>query len=215
MLEESDLGPADEALLDLLQEGRITAPYAAEEADYSLQYVRDRLNRLVEHGNARKIYEGLYELVEDPRENAETDHIAKSGSSSPEESVEREPDETWEDTVSGDQEMNDLLNAGMDTETDSIEGVLEGWRPGRGGEEREQRRKAGRAALEWLRDYDGRASGGDFKNALYKQHAPDDQGEDTFWRKTARPAVQRAVDADLVEYREGHHDYRWVGDSDE
>lgn len=67
MLEEDDLGPADHALLDLLNEGRVTAPYAAEEADYSLQYVRDRLNRLVEHGNVEKVYEGLYELVEDPR----------------------------------------------------------------------------------------------------------------------------------------------------
>lgn len=68
MLDESDLVPADEELLDLLQEGRITAPYAADQTGYSLQYVRDRLGRLVEHGNARKIYEGLYELTEDPRE---------------------------------------------------------------------------------------------------------------------------------------------------
>lgn len=67
MLSEDDLGPADEALLDLLHEGRITAPYAADETGYSLQYVRDRLTRLVEHGNVRKIYEGLYELVDDPR----------------------------------------------------------------------------------------------------------------------------------------------------
>jgi len=67
MLEEDDLGPADRALLDLLNEGRITAPYAAQEADYSTQYVRDRLARFVEHGNARKVYDGLYELVEDPR----------------------------------------------------------------------------------------------------------------------------------------------------
>lgn len=63
-----DLGPADEALLDMLNDGRVTAPFVAEETGYSLQYVRDRLNRLVEHGNARKVYEGLYELVEDPRE---------------------------------------------------------------------------------------------------------------------------------------------------
>ena len=67
MLEEEDLGPADEALLDMLNEGRVTAPYVANETGYSLQYVRDRLGRLVEHGNARKVYEGLYELVEDPR----------------------------------------------------------------------------------------------------------------------------------------------------
>lgn len=70
MLEEDDLGPADRALLDLLNEGRITAPYAAQEADYSTQYVRDRLARFVEHGNARKVYDGLYELVEDPRQPA-------------------------------------------------------------------------------------------------------------------------------------------------
>lgn len=71
MLDEEDLGPADEALLDMLREGRVTAPYAAEETGYSLQYVRDRLARLVEHGNAQKVYEGLYELIEDPREKGE------------------------------------------------------------------------------------------------------------------------------------------------
>ncbi len=70
MLGADDLGPADEKLLDMLQGGRVTAPYAAEETGYSLQYVRDRLGRLVEHGNATKVYEGLYELVEDPRQEA-------------------------------------------------------------------------------------------------------------------------------------------------
>lgn len=68
MLDPEDLGPADEALLDLLEEGRVTAPYAAEETGYSLQYVRDVLRRLVEHDHVRKVYEGLYELVDDPRE---------------------------------------------------------------------------------------------------------------------------------------------------
>ncbi len=67
MLNEDDLGPADEALLDMLNEGRITAPYAADKTGYNLQYVRDRLGRLVEHGNVRKVYEGLYELIKDPR----------------------------------------------------------------------------------------------------------------------------------------------------
>lgn len=67
MLEPADLGPADEALLELLAEGRVTAPYAAEETGYSLQYVRDRLGRLVEHNAARKVHEGLYELQADPR----------------------------------------------------------------------------------------------------------------------------------------------------
>lgn len=67
MLSEDDLAPADEKLLDMLKEGRITAPYAAEETGYSTQYVRERLTRLVEHGNVRKLHEGLYELTDDPR----------------------------------------------------------------------------------------------------------------------------------------------------
>jgi len=71
MLDKDDLSPADDKLLDLLREGRVTAPFAADETGYSLQYIRDRLGRLVEHGNARKVYDGLYELVEDPREGTE------------------------------------------------------------------------------------------------------------------------------------------------
>jgi hypothetical protein len=71
MLDKDDLSPADDKLLDLLREGRVTAPFAADETGYSLQYIRDRLGRLVEHGNARKVYDGLYELVEDPREETE------------------------------------------------------------------------------------------------------------------------------------------------
>jgi len=68
MLNDDDLAPSDRDILDMLQEGRVTAPYVADEKEYSLQYVRDRLTRLVEHGNARKVYQGLYELVSDPRE---------------------------------------------------------------------------------------------------------------------------------------------------
>ncbi|MEE6210771.1 hypothetical protein U3A55_11475 [Salarchaeum sp. III] len=68
MLDEADLAPADEAILDLLRDGRITAPFVVEETGYSLQYVRERLTRLVEHGNVEKVHEGLYELVADPRE---------------------------------------------------------------------------------------------------------------------------------------------------
>lgn len=71
MLDADDLGPADEELLKLLEEGRITAPYAREETGYSLQYIRDRLNRMVEHGNVVRVHEGLYELVEDPRQGGD------------------------------------------------------------------------------------------------------------------------------------------------
>lgn len=69
MLTEDELVPADESILDLLQKGRITAPYAAEQTGYNTQYVRDRLSRLVEHGHVKKVYQGLYELQADPRDN--------------------------------------------------------------------------------------------------------------------------------------------------
>jgi DeoR/GlpR family transcriptional regulator of sugar metabolism len=71
MLEPEDLGPADEKMLDLLKQGRVTAPYAAEETDYSLQYARETLKRLVEHGHALKVHTGLYEFVNDPREDGD------------------------------------------------------------------------------------------------------------------------------------------------
>lgn len=68
MIDEDDLGPADQAILDLLQEGRIIAPYAADETGYNLQYIRDRLKRLAEHNCVNKVYQGLYELEYDPRD---------------------------------------------------------------------------------------------------------------------------------------------------
>jgi len=67
VLSPDQLTDTDDALLDLLNEGRVTAPYAAEEIGASQEYVRSRLRRLVEHGHARKVYTGLYELVDDPR----------------------------------------------------------------------------------------------------------------------------------------------------
>ena len=69
MLSPDQLTDTDEQLLELLSEGRVTAPYAADELDASQEYVRSRLRRFVEHGHAQKVYTGLYELVEDPRES--------------------------------------------------------------------------------------------------------------------------------------------------
>ena len=68
MLSPDQLTDTDEQLLELLSDGRVTAPYAADELGASQEYVRSRLRRFVEHGHAQKVYTGLYELVEDPRE---------------------------------------------------------------------------------------------------------------------------------------------------
>ena len=61
-----ELNPTDRAILEMLREGRCTPSYIADEYGYSRQNVTNRLNRLVEHGDVRKVHTGLYELVEDP-----------------------------------------------------------------------------------------------------------------------------------------------------
>lgn len=67
MLSGDQLTETDEQILEMLRDGRVTAPFAADEIDASQEYVRSRLKRLVEHGHARKVYTGLYELTNDPR----------------------------------------------------------------------------------------------------------------------------------------------------
>ena len=68
VLEPDRLNPTDHAILDLLSEGRINAPYAADVSGKSLDYVRNRIIRLVDHDHVRRVHDGLYELVEDPRD---------------------------------------------------------------------------------------------------------------------------------------------------
>lgn len=65
------LNPTDHAILTLLAEGRCTPSYIAQETDYSRGNIQNRLIRLVEHGYARQLGGGLYELTDDPRENGE------------------------------------------------------------------------------------------------------------------------------------------------
>jgi len=73
MLSPDQLSPSDEEILDVLQGGRGTAPYIADEIDSSNGHVRNRLRRLEEHDHVTRVYEGLYELKTDPREEGDLD----------------------------------------------------------------------------------------------------------------------------------------------
>lgn len=66
MLSPDQLTDTDKAILEMLREGRVTAPFAADRLDKSLEYVRSRLVRLMEHNHVERIHDGLYELVDDP-----------------------------------------------------------------------------------------------------------------------------------------------------
>jgi DNA-binding IclR family transcriptional regulator len=66
-MSDISLNPTDRSVLDLLQEGRCTPSYIAQQTDYSRGNIQNRLLRLVEHGYVRQLGGGLYELKQDPR----------------------------------------------------------------------------------------------------------------------------------------------------
>lgn len=68
---EFEMNPTDHVVIEMLQEGRCTPTYIAEEQGYSRQNVTNRLNRLTEHGYVRRLSRGLYELINDPREGTQ------------------------------------------------------------------------------------------------------------------------------------------------
>jgi hypothetical protein len=58
----------DEAILDVLKEGRANPLYIREKTGHRKQRVNDGLDRLQSAGWVRKVTRGLYEFVGDPRE---------------------------------------------------------------------------------------------------------------------------------------------------
>lgn len=62
-MDPDDMREADWAILEVLREGRANAPLIAEQADYSAQYVRERLGRMKEDDVVKALGHGMYELV--------------------------------------------------------------------------------------------------------------------------------------------------------
>jgi len=68
MNEEYEPTENDEAVLGVLKEGRANPLHIREESGLAKQRVNESLQRLQGAGWVRKVTRGLYELVEDPRE---------------------------------------------------------------------------------------------------------------------------------------------------
>lgn len=66
VVEQLEIFESDELLeiLDMLEEGRCTPSYLADELDVSQEYVRDRLGDLKRLGLIEKVHRGLYEISE-------------------------------------------------------------------------------------------------------------------------------------------------------
>ena len=63
------LSDTDKDILTILEEGRNAPSNIANRLDFTRQYVQRRLQRLEEHGHVQNIGSGVYELVDDPRDN--------------------------------------------------------------------------------------------------------------------------------------------------
>lgn len=59
-----ELNPADEAIIEILEDGRASPTMLANETDYTRQYVHSRLQLLVAAERVRKAGHGVYELDE-------------------------------------------------------------------------------------------------------------------------------------------------------
>jgi hypothetical protein len=76
-LSADDLREVDELILDYLREGRVTPAYCRDRIlsdshrdQITSTYCGQRLQRLQEHGHVQNLMDtGLYELVDDPRED--------------------------------------------------------------------------------------------------------------------------------------------------
>jgi len=64
-MDHGDMRDADWAIVDELRNGRANAPLISERADYSTQYIRERLGRLKEDDVVISLGHGLYEINED------------------------------------------------------------------------------------------------------------------------------------------------------
>jgi len=61
-LDESEFTETELSMLDMLEEGRCTPAYIAEELGVTQEYVRDRMRELKRLGLVKKVHRGLYEL---------------------------------------------------------------------------------------------------------------------------------------------------------
>ena len=71
VLEPRQLNEADREILDELHVGRASPSYLSEQTGVEQTYINQRLRRLDEHGHVENLARGLWELVDDPRD--ETD----------------------------------------------------------------------------------------------------------------------------------------------
>ena len=64
-IDESEYSKTELGMLDMLEEGRCTPSYLADELDVTQVHVRNRLKELKRLGLVERVHRGLYEIKEE------------------------------------------------------------------------------------------------------------------------------------------------------
>lgn len=64
-IDESEYTDTELAILDMLEKGRCTPAFIADELDVTQEYVRSRLGDLKRLGLVEQVYRGLYKISDD------------------------------------------------------------------------------------------------------------------------------------------------------
>lgn len=67
-IDEEDFTDTELGILDMLDEGRCTPAYIADELDKSQEYIRGRLSDLERLSLVKKVHRGLYALSEEAQD---------------------------------------------------------------------------------------------------------------------------------------------------
>jgi len=178
----------------------ITSSDVADALGCTTEAARQKLTRLYDRGEVDKRKTGrtvVYWRVDD------------SDDESGREPVETTPGATADRSPSPDARDVAALEDGAE---DPVGDALAGWEPDTDANAKSARAQT-RRTVEYLRDHaPERFQAGELKDAL--------AGESSFsprhwWERAVQPGLKYLADAGLVEYRAGHHDYRWGEDGDD
>jgi hypothetical protein len=93
---------------------------------------------------------------------------------------------------------------------ETVDEALSGWEPDTEANAETARTQTRRAA-EYLQTEGGRHTRSDLVDALAGDSS---LGERSWWERAVQPGLRRLANTGAVEYREGHHDYRWIDERD-
>jgi DNA-binding Lrp family transcriptional regulator len=194
---------------DILAAVRAHEPAATSEVAAEVGMTRQgadrRLRRLRDTGrvNSKKIGASLVWFVRDhgDADDSSVEDVQDAGVTPDAGTEAVTPDRTRE-----------AESAAESAESDVVDDILGSWNPD-GEINASDARDEAADAVAWLRGVDddvreGRRTKSDFVDALAAESGRSERG---WWERAVQPALRELVTHGLVEYRPGHHDYRWIG----